>query len=167
MPVFGLNNGMVPVVAYNYGAQKPERIMKTVKLAICYAVTIMLLGILAFQLFAPQLMSLFQAEGSSGELVTIGAVALRIISTHFIFAGFCIVCSSFFQALGHGFLSLIMSLIRQLGVLLPCAFVFSRMGGLNAVWWAFPVAEFSAVIMAAFFLRRVYCKEIKPLYSHS
>jgi len=167
MPVFGLNNGMVPIVAYNYGAQKPERITKTFKLAVCYAAVIMLLGTLGFQLFAPQLMSLFQAEGSSGELVTIGSMALRIISIHFIFAAFGIVCSSFFQSLGHGFLSLIMSMVRQLVVLLPCAFILSRLGGLNAVWWAFPAAEIIAVIMATIFLRRVYRKEIKPMYSHN
>lgn len=165
MPVFGLNNGMVPIVAYNYGARKPARIIKTVKLAICYAICIMLVGILGFQLFAPQLMSIFQAEGSSGDLVTIGTVALRIISLHFVFAGFCIVCSSVFQALGHGFLSLVMSLVRQLGVLLPVAFVLSRLGGLNAVWFAFPIAEFTALLLASFFLRRVYVKEIKPMYS--
>ena len=164
MPVFGLNNGMVPIVAYNYGAQKPERIMKTIKLAVCYAVGIMLLGFLAFQFFSPQLMAIFQAEESSGDLVTIGSVALRIISISFLFAGFCVVCSSLFQALGHGFLSLVMSLIRQLGVLLPVAFVLSRFGILDLVWWAFPVAELSAVILAIFFLRHIYQKEIKPMY---
>ena len=165
MPVFGLNNGMVPIVAYNYGARKPERITKTLKLAICYAVGIMLLGFTAFQLCAPQLMSIFQAEGGSGDLVAIGSVALRIISFSFLFAGFCIVSSSLFQALGHGLLSLVMSLIRQLGVLLPVAFVLSRFGVLDLVWWAFPVAELSAVIMAAFFLRHIYHKEIKPMYA--
>ena len=164
MPVFGLNNGMVPIIAYNYGAQKPERITKTIKLAIVYAVTIMLLGFAAFQFFAPQLMSMFQAEGSSGELVAIGSVALRIISISFIFAGFNIVCVSTFQALGHGVLSLIMSLVRQLCVLLPVAFVLSRVAGLDAVWFSFPIAEVVALIMAALFLRRVYLKEIKPLY---
>lgn len=165
MPVFGLNNGMVPIVAYNYGARKPDRIIKTVKLAIFYAICIMLVGILVFQLFAPQLMSIFQAEGSSGDLVAIGTVALRIISLHFVFAGFGIVCSSLFQALGHGFLSLVMSLVRQLCVLLPVAYILARLGGLNAVWFAFPIAEFIAVLLASFFLRRVYLKEIKPMYA--
>ena len=164
MPVFGLNNGSVPIIAYNFGARKPERIIKTVKLAICYAVGIMLLGFAAFQFFAPQLMSIFQAEESSGELVSIGAVALRIISVHFMIAGFNIVCSSLFQALGHGVSSLIMSVIRQLFVLLPSAFLLSRMGGLNAVWWAFPIAEFSAFLLAVYFLRKAYLKEIKPMY---
>lgn len=167
MPVFGLNNGMVPIVAYNYGAQKPDRIIKTIKLAIFYAVCIMICGILVFQIFAPQLMSIFQSEESSGDLVAIGSLALRIISLHFVFAGFNIVCSSLFQALGHGMLSLIMSVVRQLVVLLPVAFIMARVGGLNAVWWAFPAAEFSALIMASLFLRRVYRKEIKPLYNRN
>ena len=164
MPVFGLNNGMVPIVAYNYGAQKPERIMKTVKLAIFYAVCIMICGILTFQLGAAQLMSIFQSEDSSAEFLSMGCMALRIISLNFVFAGFNIVCASLFQSLGHGVLSLIMSVVRQLVVLLPVAFIMSRIGGLNAVWWAFPAAELSATIMATIFLRRVYRNEIKPLY---
>ena len=165
MPVFGLNNGTVPIVAYNYGARKPDRIVKTVKLAACYAVGIMALGFLAFQLFAPELMAIFQSEESTGELVAIGSVALRTISFSFLLAGFCIVCVSLFQALGHGFLSLIMSLVRQLGVLLPVAFVLSRFGVLDLVWWAFPTAEIVAVIMSIIFLRHIYTKEIKPMYS--
>jgi Na+-driven multidrug efflux pump len=112
-------------------------------------------------------MSIFQSEDASGDLVSIGTVALRIISLHFVFAGFNIVCSSLFQALGHGMLSLIMSVVRQLVVLLPVAFIMSHIGGLNAVWWAFPAAELSALIMASLFLRRVYCKEIKPLYQRN
>ena len=167
MPVFGLNNGMVPIVAYNYGAQKPDRIIKTIKLAIFYAVCIMICGILVFQIFAPQLMSIFQSEESSPEFLTLGCLALRIISLNFIFAGFNIVCASLFQSLGHGVLSLIMSVVRQLVVLLPVAFILSRVGGLNAVWWAFPAAELSALIMAVLFLRRVYRKEIKPLYNRN
>lgn len=167
MPVFGLNNGMVPIVAYNYGAQKPDRIIKTIKLAIFYAVCIMICGILVFQIFAPQLMSIFQSEESSPEFLTLGCLALRIISLNFIFAGFNIVCASLFQSLGHGVLSLIMSVVRQLVVLLPLAFILSRVGGLNAVWWAFPAAELSALIMAVLFLRRVYRKEIKPLYNRN
>ena len=112
-------------------------------------------------------MSIFQSENSSTEFITLGCLALRIISPNFIFAGFNIVCSSLFQALGHGVLSLIMSVVRQLVVLLPVAFILSRVGGLNAVWWAFPAAELSALIMAVVFLRRVYTKEIKPLYNRN
>lgn len=166
MPVFGLNNGSVPIIAYNFGARKPERIIKTVKLAICYAVGIMLLGFTVFQLFAPQLMSIFQAEESSGDLITIGSVALRIISISFTLAGFNIVCSSLFQALGHGVSSLIMSVVRQLVVLLPSAFLLARLGGLNAVWWSFPIAELASLLIAVYFLRKAYINEIKPMYNN-
>ena len=165
MPVFGLNNGMVPIVAYNYGARKPERIVQTYKLGICYALAIMSVGVAIFQVFPAQLMAIFQSEGSTGELVEIGSLALRIISIHFPLAAFGIVTSSCFQALGHGVLSLVMSLVRQLCVLLPAAFILSKVGGLNAVWFAFPLAELSAVILAAVFLRRLYRSEIKPMYS--
>lgn len=164
MPVFGLNNGMVPIVAYNYGAQKPDRIIKTIKLSIFYAVSIMLLGFLAFQLVPDVLLSMFVAEGdTTGDLLTIGVPALRVISLSFLFAGFCIVCSSVFQALGHGVLSLVVSVVRQLVVLLPAAFVLSRIHGLDTVWWSFPIAELFAVTLCALFLRRVYRKEIKGM----
>ncbi len=163
MPVFGLNNGMVPIIAYNYGARKPERIIQTYKLGICYAMGIMLAGVAIFQFFPAQLMAIFQSENSTGEMVEIGSLALRIISLHFPLAAFGIVTSSSFQALGHGFLSLVMSVIRQLGVLLPSAFILARLGGLNAVWFAFPIAEVAAVIVATIFLRRIYLSEIKPM----
>jgi len=163
MPVIGLTNGMVPIVAYNYGARKPDRIVKTIKLSVIYAVGIMLLGLLIFQSFPHVLLSLFQAEGESSDLIAIGVPALKTISFSFLFAGFCIVSSSVFQALGHGVLSLVMSVVRQLGVLLPAAFLLSRMGGLDAVWWSFPIAELSAVVMCAIFLRQVFRTEITPL----
>ena len=164
MPVFGLNNGMVPIVAYNYGARKPDRILKTVRLAVIYAVSIMAVGLILFQTIPQVFLSLFLAEGeTSGDLLTIGVPALRTISFSFIFAGFCIVCSSVFQSLGHGVLSLLTSLVRQLGVLLPVAFVLSRIHGLDAVWWAFPIAELFSLTLSALFLRRVYRREIAPL----
>ena len=163
MPVIGLTNGMVPIVAYNYGARKPDRIVKTIKLSVIYAVGIMLLGLLIFQSFPHVLLSLFQAEGESSDLIAIGVPALKTISFSFLFAGFCIVSSSVFQALGHGVLSLVMSVVRQLGVLLPAAFLLSRVGGLDAVWWSFPIAELSAVVMCAIFLRQVFRTEINPL----
>ena len=164
MPVFGLNNGMVPIVAYNYGAQKPERIIKTVKLAVTYAVGIMVVGFALFQLFPDVFLSLFEAEGEeAGDLLTIGVPALRIISYHFLVAGISVVSMSVFQALGHGLLSLIVSVIRQLVVLLPVVFVLSRLGGLHTVWWAFPCAEIFAVSLCCLFLYRVYQKEIAPM----
>ena len=164
MPVFGLNNGMVPIVAYNYGARKPDRIIKTIKLSIVYAVGIMFVGLLLFQLIPHVFLGLFMAEGeSSRDMLTIGIPALRTFSYSFLFAGFCIVCSSVFQALGHGVLSLVVSVIRQLVVLLPAAFILSRIYGLNAVWWAVPFAELFSLCLSALFLRRVYCKEIAPM----
>ena len=163
MPVFGLNNGMVPIVAYNYGARRPDRIMKTIKLSITYAVCIMLVGLLIFQ-FAPDVMlNLFRAEGDSGDMLTIGVPALRIISLSFLFAGYAIVCSSVFQALGHGVLSLTVSVVRQLVVLLPVGFLLSLTGNLELVWWAFPIAELFSLTLCTIFLRRVYLHEIKPL----
>ena len=163
MPVFGLNNGLVPIVAYNYGARQPKRILRAIQLSVIYATAIMLLGLLAFQLIPQVFLSIFMSEGASGDLLSIGVPALRIISLSFVFAGFGIVCSSVFQALGHGVLSLLVSLVRQLIVLLPAAFVLSRTLGLDAVWWSFPIAELFSVVLSALFLRRVHRKEIHPL----
>ena len=164
MPVFGLNNGMVPIVAYNYGARKPDRIVRTVKLAIAYAVGIMVVGFVLFQLFPGVFLGLFEAEGEdAGNLLAIGIPALRTISISFLMAGFCIVSGSVFQALGHGVLSLTVSIVRQLLVLLPVAFVLSRLGGLHAVWWAFPFAELFATALSALFLYKVYKKEVAPM----
>jgi putative MATE family efflux protein len=165
MPVFGLNNGMVPIVAYNYGARKPERIVKTLKLSILYAVCFMFLGFLVFQFHSDTLLSLFMADGeTSSDMLTIGVPALKTISFSFLFAGFCVVSSSFFQALGHGVLSLAVSVIRQLVVLLPAAYLLSQIHGLDTLWYAFPIAELFAVTLCAIFLRRVYRKEVLPLY---
>ena len=164
MPVFGLNNGMVPIVAYNYGARKPDRITRTIRLSVIYAVCIMLIGLLLFQLIPQVFLSMFMAEGeTSGDMLTIGVPALRTISLSFLFAGVCVVASSVFQALGHGVLSLIVSVVRQLVVLLPAAFLLSRAGGLDLVWWSFPIAELFSVALCALFLRRVYLREIKPM----
>lgn len=160
MPVFGLNNGMVPIVAYNYGAKNKKRIKHTVTLSGIYATLIMLIGLAIFQ-FAPQLLlSIFNA---SENMLHIGTLALRIISISFIFAGFNIVSSSLFQAMAHGMLSLWVSLVRQLCVLLPAGYIFSRIGGLDAVWWAFPFAEIFSLIMCIFFRRYVYKKQVDPL----
>ena len=160
MPVFGLNNGTVPIIAYNYGAAKPDRILKTLKLAICYAVGIMLIGFAVFQLLPDKLLLIFEA---SENMLNIGVPALRIISVSFLFAGYCIVCSSMFQALGHGLLSLQVSVFRQLLVLLPSAFLLSKIGGLDLVWYSFPIAEICSIFFSTYFLRHVYTKEIEPL----
>ena len=160
MPIMGLNSGMVPIIAYNYGARKRERITKTIKLSVIYAVAIMLVGFLLFQLIPGTLLSIFNA---SEYLLEIGVPALRTISFSFLFAGYCIVCSSVFQSLGHGFLSLMVSLIRQLVVLLPAAFVFSRLGGLNMVWYAFPLSELISLVLCTFFLSYMYKAEINRI----
>ena len=161
MPVFGLNNGMVPIVAYNYGARKPDRIMKTMRLSIIYAVSIMIMGFAVFQIVPESLLAIFDA---SEEMVEIGVPALRLISFSFLGAGFGIVSSSVFQALGHGMLSLIVSVLRQLIVILPVAWILARVGGLHMVWWAFPIAEIFSAIVCFIFVKRVYRKEIRPLY---
>ncbi len=164
MPVFGLNNGMVPIVAYNYGARKPERIIKTIKLAVIYATAILAAGCLVFQVFPAQLLAMFEAEeNASGDLLAIGIPALRIISLSWLLAGFGIVASSVFQALNHGMLSLLASLVRQLVVLLPVAFIISRFCPLEMVWLAFPIAELFSMAMCAVFMRRVYRQDILPL----
>ncbi|ULQ60075.1 MATE family efflux transporter [Brucepastera parasyntrophica] len=160
MPVFGLNNGMIPIIAYNYGAKNRKRITKTIKLSICYAVCIMLIGMTIFQVFPDKLLSLFNASESMME---IGMYALRIISLHFLLAGFGIVLSSVFQAFGHAVLSLIMSVIRQLAVLLPAAYILSKTGGLHSIWWSFPIAECVSVLCSIVFMRYVYKKEIAPM----
>lgn len=160
MPIFGMNNGMVPIVAYNFGAKKPDRMTETVKLSILYATGIMVIGFTLFQVGAGFLLGFFDA---SDYMLEIGVPALRTISFHFILAGFSIVCSSLFQALGHGVLSLLISMVRQLVVLLPTAWLMSLSGQLALVWWAFPVAELASVAMCAVFLRYVYRKEILPL----
>lgn len=160
MPVFGLNNGMVPIIAFNYGAGKPDRIMKTVRLSILYAVAIMLLGFSVFQLMPDKLLQIFNA---SENMLEIGVPALRTISFSFLLAGFCIICSSLFQALSHGMLSLWVSVLRQLVVLLPTAFLLSKVSGLSFIWLAFPIAEVFAAAFCGLFLRHVHKKEIKPL----
>lgn len=160
MPVFGLNNGMVPIIAYNFGARRPERMIRTVKLGTLYATVVMVLGVAVFQLIPQVLLGMFDA---SDYMLEIGVPALRIISVHFILAGFGIVSSSTFQALGHGVLSLVISLVRQLIVLLPAAWLLSLSGQLGLVWWAFPIAEMFSVALSIIFLVYVYQKEIKPL----
>lgn len=160
MPVFGLNNGMVPIVSFNYGARRADRILQTVRLSAIYAVSIMVVGMAVVQLIPGQLLLLFDA---SEHMLRIGVPALRIISLCFVFAGFTIVCSSVFQALGNSFFSMIMSITRQLAVLLPAAYVLAHTIGLEAVWYAFPIAEVFCLVIAVIMLRHTYSKVIKPL----
>ena len=162
MPVFGLTNGMVPIVAYNYGAKYRDRIVGTIRHALCYSVGIMLIGIFIFQLFPDRLLLLFDSSEGQ-ELLILGIPALRIISFSFPLAGVGIVFSSVFQAVGNGMLSLVMSLVRQLVVILPLAWLLARWAGLGAVWFAFPLAELCSVVLAIIMFRNLYQKLIRPL----
>lgn len=162
MPVFGLNNGMVPIIAYNFGAGSRERVVKTMKSSIGYAVCIMLVGLAAMELFPAQLIGLFDEEATS-ELLVIGVPALRTICLSFCFAGYCIVVGSVFQALGNGVYSMLVSIARQLCVLLPVAWLFSLSGNVNLIWWAFPIAELVSVGMSTFFLVRIYRRIIRHI----
>ncbi|MCI8915416.1 MAG: MATE family efflux transporter [Oscillospiraceae bacterium] len=165
MPVFGLCNGMVPIVAYNFGARKPDRIVKTIQLSVMYATILMAVGFAVFQLFPAPLLDMFRSKDDlAGDLIAIGVPALRIISFSWLLAGFGIICSSVFQALDHGVLSLVSSLVRQLIVLLPAAFLLAQLfQNLDVVWLAFPLAELFSCALCAAFIRRVYRRDILPL----
>lgn len=160
MPVFGLNNGMVPIIAYNYGAGKKERLIQTIKLSIAYAMTLMVIGFLVFQL-CPQI--LLQWFNASETMMEIGIPALRTISVSFLLAGFCIICGSVFQALGNGIYSMIVSIARQLVVLLPAAYLLAQLGNVKYVWWSFPIAELMSLALSSFFLFRIYHQIIKHI----
>lgn len=160
MPIFGLNNGVIPIVAYNYGAGHKRRIMDTIKLSTFIAVGIMLIGLIIFQVFPEGLLKLFNA---SDHMLEVGVPALRIISTSFLFAGYCIILGSVFQALGNGVYSLIVSVARQLLCILPLAYVFARVAGLHAVWYSFPLAELISVTLTTILFRRIYVKKLKNL----
>ena len=160
MPVLGLNNGMIPILSYNYGARNKERIIEAIKLSMIAAVSIMAVGILIFQVFPEQLLLMFDA---SENMLEIGVPALKIISTHFILAGFCIIMTASFQAFGKGHYSLINSLMRQLVVLLPSAYLLSRTGVLSNVWWSFPIAELMSLTVSSFFMIKIYKNIIKKI----
>ena len=154
MPIFGLNNGIVPIVAYNYGAQKKKRMVKTVILGVVYAVGYMALGLLAFQIFPETLLGFFNM--SDGASLAIAVPCLKIISLSFVFAGFCIIIGSVFQALGKSIYSMFVSIARQLVVLIPVAYLLSRLGDAAIVWWAFPIAEIMSVIASTIFFIIIY-----------
>ena len=155
MPVFGLNNGMVPIIAYNYGARKIKRIKKTLTLSVISACVLMLIGLAVMQIIPDKLLLMFNA---SPAMLSIGVPALRIISLSFVFAGFGIVASSVFQALGNSMYSLIVSIARQLVVLLPVAYILSKFQQLDLVWLSFPIAEIASVVLSVLFLRIVLKK---------
>ena len=166
MPLFGMNNGIVPIIAYNYGAGKRSRITKCIKLAIGYATCIMLVAVAVFQLIPRELLSMFEA---SDKMLEIGIPAFRIISLHYIFAGFCIVMGTVFQAFGKGLLSLIVSICRQLVVLLPAAYLLAVIfkDNINAFWLCFPIAEVMSLTVSAICFVFVYKKTIKAIPNNS
>lgn len=160
MPVIGLNNGIIPILAYNYGASNRERVVKTIKYSIIYAVCIMFAGFLVFQIFPKTLLLMFEA---SEKMLMIGIPALRRISLSFLLAGVCIACTGTFQALGKAIYSMIISAARQLVVLLPVAYGMAKFGNVNLVWWAFPLAEIVSLTMTLFFMVRIYKKIISRI----
>ena len=163
MPVFGLNNGVIPVIAYNYGAGNRERVVKAIKTSAVIAIFIMTAGVAAFQTIPELLLKMFDA---SETMLFIGVPALRIISLSFIFAAVGIACSSAFQALGYAFYSMLMSIVRQLVVLLPVAFLLSMTGEVRLVWFAFPIAEVAAIILCAFFMVHINKTVISKIGAH-
>ncbi len=162
MPLFGMNNATISIIAYNYGAEKPDRIVKTLRVACTIAVGIMLAGLLAFQFVPGLLLGLFNP---SEEFLSIGISALRIISLHFPIAAFSIILTACFQALGNGIYSTIVSLCRQLFVLLPTAYLLSLTGSVHNVWWAFPVAELVSILVTMLLFARIYRRKVKPLFN--
>ena len=160
MPVFGLNNGIVPIIAYNYGARKPDRIRAAAKLGFLYGAAIMAVGVLLFWLIPGRLLGIFNA---SDYMLEIGIPALRLISLSFLPAAFGIVTSSVCQALGHGVLSLIVSVLRQLVLILPVSWLLGHFVGLSAVWAAFPFAEVFSFLLSAVFMGYMFKTVIRPL----
>lgn len=164
MPIYGLNNASVSILAYNYGAREPKRIIGTLKRALGVALTVMILGLLAFQIVPGALLDIFEP---SEQFKSIGCTALRIISWSFPLAAVGIVLSASFQALGTGIYSTITSLCRQLVVLLPVAYFMSLTRDLDAVWWAFPIAEVFSTALSMLYYGRIYRKKIRPLYEEN
>ncbi|MBQ2258085.1 MAG: MATE family efflux transporter [Lachnospiraceae bacterium] len=160
MPVFGLNNGLIPIVAYNYGAGKRSRLIKAIKCSLVYAFLLLFAGFAVFETMPQTLLGMFDA---SEDMLAIGVPALRIIGVHFLVAWFCIIASAVFQALGNGVYSLVVSVARQLVVLLPAAYILARLGGLHAVWWAFPIAEIMSVSVSTLFMIAINKKVIRTV----
>jgi Na+-driven multidrug efflux pump len=160
MPVFGMNSAIIPIIAFNYGARHKNRIIKTIKLSVIYAAIIMLIGLAVFQLIPHRMLALFNA---TPEMLKIGVPAFRIVSTIYIFAGFCIVCISVLQAMGNAVQGLLVVSARQLLVLLPTAWLLSLTGSLDAVWLSFPIAETMSLALSIFFLHRLFAVKLKCL----
>ena len=153
MPVFGLNNGITPIIAYNYGAQQRKRMIRTIKISLTTAFCLTFIGFLCFEGIPQVLLGMFNA---SADMLKIGVPALRIIGIHYLIAWFCIIDGTVFQALGKAVFSMIVSIMRQLVVLIPAAYILSKIGGLHVVWWSFPIAEVISFIVSMAFLIRIY-----------
>ena len=160
MPLFGMNNGVIPIISFNYGARNKQRVMKTIGVAILFALFFMAIGLAAMQILPQELLSIFNA---SDQMIKIGVPALKTISISYIFAGFSVVLISVFQAFGKGLFSMSISIARQLVVLVPCAYLLSKTGELDNVWWAFPIAEVMSVLVAGAFFIYLYKKVITKL----
>ena len=164
MPLFGINNAIISIVAYNYGAKKPDRIVKSLKLACGTAMIIMVTGLIVFRGWPDVLLGMFNP---SDNFLAIGRVALRTISLSFPIAAPCVILSASFQALGNGVDSAIVSLARQLVVLLPAAYLLSLSGNVDLVWWSFPIAEIMSALMTAILFTRLYRAKVKPMFGEA
>lgn len=160
MPLFGMNNGITPIIAYNYGAGQRKRMIKTIKLSLKVAFVMAFIGFAAFELIPGTLLDLFDA---SEDMLFIGKRALKIIGFHYLIAWFCIISGTVFQALGKAVFSMVVSIMRQLVVLIPVAYILAKVGGLDYVWWAFPIAEMASFSVSSLFLVNIYRKIIKKL----
>jgi putative MATE family efflux protein len=153
MPLFGLNNGLIPILAYNYGARKRSRMIKAIKISMAYAFGFAFIGFLLFRLIPDKLLLIFNTGDAS--LITYGVPALKIIAWHYLLAWFCIIGGTVYQSLGNGIYSLIVSVARQLVVLIPAAYILARIGGLDLIWWSFPIAELMSLAVNCFFMYRI------------
>lgn len=160
MPIIGMNNALVPIVAYNYGANKKDRLIQAYKVGLLFSYIIMAIGLIIFEIMPEALFSLFDA---SSDMLEIGIPAIRTIGTHFVFAPFCIITCTMFQALGNGIFSMVVSICRQLVVLIPSAWLLSLIGKVNAVWWSFPIAECASALICTILFKVLYNKRLKSM----
>ena len=160
MPVFGLNNGITPIIAYNYGARQRKRMVKTIKVSLATAFCLTFMGFVLFESIPQALLGLFNA---SDDMLKIGVPALRTIGVHYLIAWFCIIAGTVFQALGKAVFSMVVSIMRQLVVLVPAAYLLAKFGGLHMVWWSFPIAEVMSFIVSLTFLIKIWNDIIKDI----
>lgn len=160
MPVFGLNNGITPIIAYNYGARQRKRMTKTIKLSLFVAFCLTFIGFVLFESIPQVLLGMFSA---SDDLLKMGIPALRTIGVHYLIAWYCIIAGTVFQALGKAIFSMVVSIMRQLVVLIPAAYLLAKFGGLYMVWWSFPIAEIMSFIVSTAFFIRIWRTVIKDI----